>query len=209
MADEKSPTAMVIGETVVRAAVAILVPFGGAAVVVYDAIRGHMATQGQLTIEEITEQVGAERLAERIIDSPEFAALAVNALDTALRTGFEAKRKLLSQVVANAALDDAKVDEGSLLTAALRDLDAPHIRCLQRLRIAVDAIPTDTPTHELNRVLNEAAHAATANEPEPVRAALLRTAVGIGPSGLTFSARGAELGNITNFGRRLLDELNE
>ncbi len=92
MADEKSPTAMVIGETVVRAAVAILVPFGGAAVVVYDAIRGHMATQGQLTIEEITEQVGAERLAERITDSPEFAALAVNALDTALRTGFEAQR---------------------------------------------------------------------------------------------------------------------
>jgi hypothetical protein len=81
-----------------------------------------------------------DRFAARLSSPPEFEALVVNTLDSAARTGYEAKRRLLAKVVINAALDDARVDESSLMAQA-RDLDAPHVRALVRIRLAFDSFP--------------------------------------------------------------------
>ena len=103
-----------------------------------------------------------------------------------MNTGLVAKRRLLARAIAAAVLDDAKVDESHLYTEALRDLDAPHLRALERFRRAVDAlIPFGATPFGLEPALRE----VWDGEPFSVRAALIRTGcsaaaiVPLGPTG--------------------------
>jgi hypothetical protein len=140
----------------------------------------------------------------------------VNALESAGRTGYEPKRRLLGRVVINAALDAATIDHSQLIALALRDLEAPHVRALERIRIAVDTVELDpllSPPAplgeeevraELGRWQSEAAIEAGSRELEPVIAALIRTGVAISATVLD---AGLSVNSVTKFGRELLDEL--
>lgn len=44
-----------------------------------------------------------------------------------------AKRRLLARIVKAAVLDDAKIDESALIVGVLRQIDTPHIRCLEAI----------------------------------------------------------------------------
>jgi hypothetical protein len=211
MAD-KLPAA--IGETVAKASVALLVPYGGVLNIVYDAVRKRM----QKTTDEILREVDPVYFAQRCAESQEFEAIVVNALDAAARSGYEAKRRLLGRVVVNAAFDDAKVDESALLVQALRELDATHIRALERIRLAQDdydpppderanmAIQDQTQaTERWRRLAEEAAINASTQEPAPVVAVLSRVGT-VAPVSALFGV-GISTGTITPFGRSLLDEL--
>ena len=46
----------------------------------------------------------------------------------------------------NAALDDPPIDPSLMIELALRDLDAPHLRALERIRVVYDAV--DDPGEE-------------------------------------------------------------
>jgi hypothetical protein len=149
-------------------------------------------------------------------ESPEFDALVVNALESAGRTGYEPKRRLLGRVVINAALDDAMIDRSQLVEMVLRDLDAPHIRALERIRAAYDVVhdadedrklDADRASPAVQIMLNRRADVAieaSRREPDAVVTVLIRTGV-VEPA--MMGGGGIGVARVTKFGRDLLGEL--
>jgi hypothetical protein len=205
-----------VAETVVKAILALVPVVGGAFVVVWEDARKHISARLQQTANEVVDAVGAEKLAQRFIESPEFEALAVNAMESAARTGHEAKRRLLARVVINAARDDARVDESVLIQQALRELEGPHIRAAERLRSVYDSCQmtpeylAEYPDQDLDELLHskrmEASYEASQHEPAPVVAALVRTGMAAPPMIL---GGGVGVAFITDFGRTVLDYLRD
>lgn len=191
-------------ETVAKMAVSA-VPFGGPALELYEAIRERRSLRAQLTVEQVTEAVGIERLVQRVSESAEFEALLAEALDAAIRSGLEAKRRLLAKAIVNAATDDARLDESQMIVQALRDLDAPQIRALERIRLAEDQAAGSDPTDsDARQAMREAANQAGGRESEAVVAVLVRTGVVAPPS---LIGGGIGVAYVSDFGRRLLDSL--
>jgi hypothetical protein len=164
----------------------------------------------------VVDAVGAEKLAQRFIESPEFEALAVNAMESAARTGYEAKRRLLARVVINAARDDALVDESVLIQQALHELEGPHIRAAERLRSVYESCqmtpeylakyPGQDPNQLLHSKRRDACFQASRYEPAPVVATLVRTGMAAPP---TLVGGGVGVAYITDFGRAVLDYLRD
>lgn len=214
MTDESLPAA--VAETLAKAAVAVLVPYGGGAVVIWEGVRDRLSGRMQRSANETFSQVDPDLLAARLADSPELDALLINALDSAARSGLEAKRRLLSKVVINAALDDARVDEGVLIEQAIRELEAPHLRAMARIDAAWKGrrveeqdrlrYPGQTDDQLLPSLQGEAAYEAGLREPDPVIATLVRAGVA---APATLIGGGIGVHKITTFGRSLLAELQE
>lgn len=184
-------------QTAARAGIALIPGIGSGLQVIYEDVRAHMAARMGQTIQEIADRVGEDRLAARLKDHPEHQVLFANGVEVATRTGLEDKRRLLAKVVSAAILDDAALDGAQLRVEALRDLDAPQIRALERLQRLLNE----------HKEENDAYHAAVQqvwdSEPHPVRAALTRNGVAFTPSAPDTHGFG-----ITNFGQSLLWELH-
>lgn len=101
-------------------------------------MRERQAHRAATTLREITDLTGEDHLISRLGSDSELEALFIEGVEAAVRIGLEAKRRLLSRVVAQAVNDEARVDERALLVLALRDLEAPSIRALQRIRVVED-----------------------------------------------------------------------
>ena len=112
----------------------------------------------------------------------------------------EAKRRLLAKVVSAAILNDAALDGAQLRVEALRDLDVPQIRALERLQRLLND------HNEENDDYHAAVQQAWASEPHPIRAALTRTGVAFTPSAR--DTYGYAVDGITEFGQSLLWELH-
>jgi hypothetical protein len=121
-------------QTAARAGLALIPGLGGALQVIYEDVRANIAYRQCQTIQEIADNVGEATLAEQLDDDPVRQALFVNGVEVATRTGLENKRRLLAKVVSAAMLDDFKIDGAQLRVEALRDLDVPQIKALERLR---------------------------------------------------------------------------
>lgn len=157
---------------------------------------------------------GPERLASSIRSSERLEVLVLDALECAARTALETKRALLGRVVGQAAVDGALIDSAQLITAALGELDAPHIRALARLAevedaayeraVAQDRRRDDEPGRRHYASVSEAVLRAGDQEPEPVRSALIRTGVAL-PA--TLPDGGIALYRVSDFGRQILEEL--
>jgi hypothetical protein len=147
---------------------------------------------------------GPEYLTAGIRTSEDVEILVIEALEHASRTPLAAKRRLLAKVVAQASLDTAQIDESQLLVAALKELEAPHVRALERLR----QLHTDPRAQQIREEQGHRSKAVPADEwdePSPVVAALLRT-------GCVYELRAFVGGGVagyytTEFGRKLLDAL--
>jgi hypothetical protein len=188
--EESYPT---VGDTLAKVALQLVPYVGPPLETIYDDVRARQAEKARRTVSEIAELCSMELLLRRLNENPEIEAMFVAAVDSALRTGLERKRRYLARVVANAVLDDAKVDESELIVQALRDLDGPHLRALERLRQAEDSAHTD---NEKSAAVQEAAK----EEPAPIRAVLSATgAVTPAPFGGIF--------RVSPFGRTLLTDL--
>jgi hypothetical protein len=184
-------------QTTARAGLALIPVIGGALQVIYEDVRANLEARHWQTIQEIADDVGEDRLAARLKD-PEHQALFANGVEVATRTGLENKRRLLAKVVSAAVLNDAKLDGAQLRVEALRDLDAPQIRALERLQRLLNEHT------EKNEAYYAAVHEVWASEPDPIRAALIRTGVAF-----TFNASyGYGVDGITEFGQSLLWELH-
>lgn len=174
---------------------------------------------------EMRNAVGDEDvLMNRIQEHEDLDVLVTDALEAAARTALENKRILLGRVAGRAVLDDSEIEDSQLIAAALRELDAPHIRALEGLRRTEDEIDgearaqaneardeeSDTEKTEVawsNRyhsVVGEAVRRAGDREPIPVRATLVRTGTVL-PA--TVLGGGASIYRVSDFGRRLLGEL--
>ena len=188
-------------QTTARAGIALIPGIGGTLQVIYEDVRAHMATRQWQTIKEIADNVGEDQLAARLRDDPGRQALFANGVEVATRTGLEAKRRLLAKVVSAAILDDDALDGAQLRVEALRDLDIPQIRALERLKRLLDQ------QGEENDAYHMAVQQAWKDEPHPIRAALTRTGVAFAPS--PRDTYGFSVDGITDFGRSLLAELHD
>jgi hypothetical protein len=103
-------------------------------------------------------------------------------------------------------LDDFKIDGAQLRVEALRDLDVPQIKALERLhRLAVEHAGRED-DKSIATACHEAVQAAWLAEPYPVRAALTRTGVAFALMG-TYGGFSVE--GINEFGSGLLAELHD
>jgi hypothetical protein len=185
-------------QTTARAGIALIPGIGGALQVIYEDVRVHMAALQWQTIQEIADHVGEDRLAARLKDHPEHQALFANGVEVATRTGLEDKRRLLAKVVSAGILNDAALDGAQLRVEALRDLDVPQIRALERLRRLLNE------HEEENEAYYAAVHQVFASEPDPICAALIRTGVAF----MFNASYGYGYDGITEFGQSLLWELH-
>ena len=85
------------------------------------------------TGQQIAEIVGVEEMYELARENEELAALLVQVLEAAERSGYEAKRRLLVLAAANAFKNDEEINMAGIIVTALSQLDTVHIRALARL----------------------------------------------------------------------------
>jgi hypothetical protein len=178
-------------EVFAKAAISAIPYAGGSLVIVAEQIASRRAQAANAFAADVAERASIEVLGQALADDPVLEALFMRGVESAVNTGLVAKRRPLARVIAAAVLDDAKVDESHLYTEALRDLDAPRLRGLERFRRAVDApIPFGATPFGLEPGLRD----VWDGEPFPVRATLIRTGPGrrgLEPQeGFTHAARG-------------------
>lgn len=195
-------------ETGVKAVLRAIPYIGSSLSIIFEDTRARYVARAAGVVHEIAEETGADRLSERLAENEEVEVLFIEGVEIAVRSGLKAKRRLLAKVVAKAVLDDAEVEPGQLLVQAFRDLDAPHLRALARLRNAEDAataVNIDGETRDVrsDRISDAVLNAGRA-EPTPILAALIRTGV-IYPA--TLVGGGVAAHGVSEFGRRLLADL--
>lgn len=123
-----------VADIAIRAALSAVPQFGGSLVSVYEGIRDRRAARAN---EVVAEAAGVDELlllTQRLQENEELDAALSAAVEAGVRSSLEAKRRLLGRIVRAAVLDDAKVDEATLLIGVLAQIDAPHVRCLEALR---------------------------------------------------------------------------
>jgi hypothetical protein len=168
-------------ETGVKAVLRAIPYIGSSLSIIFEDTRARHVARGTGVVQEIAEETGADRLSERLAKDEEVEVLFIEGVEIAVRSGLKAKRRLLARVVAKAVLDDAEIEPGQLLVQAFRDLDAPQLRALTRIRNAEDAakaVEVDGETNDVrsDRIADAASKTGRA-EPTPVLAALIRTGV--------------------------------
>ena len=195
-----------LGYKLARAAVSSFLPGGELLAALIDHEQERQLRIARGLVDQISEAAGAAELLRRVDQSEEVAAAFRQAVDVATRTGLEQKRKALARVVAAAVLDDAQVDEATLVVQALRDLDAPHIRALERMRRAEDSVQRQDGVTRLNDadVTNAVRQVADA-EVDAVNTTLVRTGV----AHVVGSSYGGQPvpGMVSDFGRLVLKYL--
>lgn len=186
---------------------------GHAAAVVIEDVQARRDARLTEFFGTVQNQVGDnEAIRDRLVSNPEVESVFVSGLNAALFTGLEAKRRLLAQVVSAAILDDARVDESALIAQALRDLEAPHFRALERIRRQQDTPPPDRsgePPPEGWPSNHQSVIDLVKQENDAVMAALLRTGTLTQVVGELILGIGGEVvvTGLSDFGRALLDDI--
>jgi len=144
---------------------------------------------------------GEESFLQRVSSDPRLEGLFVDAVEAAVRTSIEAKRKLLARAVADASVDPTDIDHSELVVGALRELDVQHVHALAALASEWDRMQQETGvtlgTSQVWPTL-----------PEPIRAVLVRTATGkSAPQMLTAQQAPWRANGITDFGLEVLAAL--
>jgi hypothetical protein len=102
-----------------------------------DDLNRRRAEQLESTLHVFTGESGASisDLFESAARRAELSSLLTETLESAQRTADERKLRALGRILAQGYLasDDAAVDELALMHAAVRDLEAPHLKVLDRL----------------------------------------------------------------------------
>ena len=184
-------------ETAILAAVSAIPYVGGPLALIaertMDRSRTNIAEAGAAAIQEAGDP---ELFLDRVEQDERLAYMLMNAVEAAERTSLGAKRRLLGRVVGRAAKDPALIDESELLTAALRDLDGPHLQALAELEEAFRANRGRLKTLVAKEVMDR--------YPAPIAAALRRHGL---VSEVTTVDYSGLFDNLTDFGRLLLHDL--
>lgn len=192
-------------------AAARLVPYVGSSIsVVLEDVLARHRSRGMDVVQDIADHLpDADSLMSRLAANEEVELIFVEGVEIAIRSGFAAKRRLLAKVVARAVNDDAKIEESQLIVTALRDLDAPHIRALARLRTVQNEAEASKDPGDQNKSAHDRVTGAVASasykEPVPIRSTLVRTGV-VFPA--TVVGSGVVIASLTDFGEKLLADLD-
>lgn len=90
-------------------------------------------SRGQEVLDRVTQGVDGEVLERRLLQAPEVEVLLARAVNAAAASSLASKRRLLARVVQAAVLDDAAIDQSTLILDVLEQVDAVHIRCLEAI----------------------------------------------------------------------------
>ncbi len=90
-------------------------------------------SRGQEVLDSVTQAVDGEVLERRLRQAPEVEVLLGRAVNAAAASSLASKRRLLARVVQAAVLDDAAIDQSTLILDVLEQVDAVHIRCLEAI----------------------------------------------------------------------------
>lgn len=187
----------------VRVALAAIPSVGGPMEIIYSHVRARQASKAEEVMAEIAGATGADRLLERISEDPYVEALFVNAMNAALRTGLDAKRRLLARAVSAAVLDDAKLEESQLIADVLEQLDVPHAIALARLADEWEEAQRGDP-----EAVTWGTSEVWSNVLAPVRAALVRTGTAnLSPRPLVALTGPHRQEGITDFGLEVIEAL--
>jgi hypothetical protein len=164
--------------------------------------------RGEEALLPILASVDANELDRRLAASDELDALVSRAMIDAASSSAESKRRLLGQIVKASVLDTAKIDESLLLMNVLRDVEAPHIRCLTAISRAEESARETgemTPVARgAEKPLTAAVREVVAEYPPPLLQALL--SLGLIDGTVTWDGSNYITG-MTAFGESLLDDL--
>lgn len=90
-------------------------------------------SRGQEVLDSVIQAVDGEVLERRLLQAPEVEVLLGRAVNAAAASSLANKRRLLARVVQAAVLDDAAIDQSTLILDVLEQVDAVHIRCLEAI----------------------------------------------------------------------------
>jgi hypothetical protein len=90
-------------------------------------------SRGQEALDSVTQAVNGEVLEHRLLQAPEVEVLLARAVNAAAASSLASKRRLLARVVQAAVLDDAAIDQSTLILDVLEQVDAVHVRCLEAI----------------------------------------------------------------------------
>jgi hypothetical protein len=156
---------------------------------------------------DVAEQIDLADLVEAVAISPRVLDLLLDAIEGASQTEWEAKRLLLARAVAQAARDDAFIDEASHLIKAARAIEPPEARLLALLN---DLPPPGHPADQRKTIEPSASREALrAQSPTPelldrLLGTLIREGLARDVSG---QYDGASTWGISSFGKRFLNWL--
>lgn len=121
-------------QTALRAVIAALPStISGPLRVVYEDSAARRAQRGAEVLEDLAREAEPEAIEAALSSDPVLDAAFIAAVEAAANTGLEGKRRLLAAVLLEAIHDTARIDDAALRVEMLRQLDAPHVRCLQAL----------------------------------------------------------------------------
>lgn len=167
MGNNEDPT---WGHTVARAVLASVPYVGGAMEVIYADVQARRAARAARLVEDIVRGEAEEDFLRRLASGPRLEGLFVSAVNAAVATSIEAKRRLLAGAVRDAVSEPSTIAKGELIVTALGELDVSHVEALARLAEeweaakADDSAPFGWGTSEEWALL-----------PMPIQAALVRT----------------------------------
>ena len=198
MVDEDTPRWV---DTLIRAGASAVPLVGGPLEVLLSDVRERRAAKVRALVSDIERMAGEESFLQRVSSDPRLEGLFVDAVEAAVRTSIEAKRKLLARAVADASVDPTDIDHSELVVGALRELDVQHVHALAALASEWDRMQQETGvtlgTSQVWPTL-----------PEPIRAVLVRTATGkSAPQMLTAQQAPWRANGITDFGLEVLAAL--
>lgn len=184
---------------------------GGPLQVLFEDIGAHTRALAAQTAQDVADQVGGvDALHRALSDDDRLEELFISGLEGAVRTRWEEKRRAFAAIMSAAVLDQDKVEESTLMTSVLRDLDEPHLRWLLHLsrvqqKAAADLEPDEDHQDEAQERLSEVHRSVRAeafNAPAAVAGALLRAGLVV-EQGMSYGGAPAPA-EVTDFGLALL-----
>lgn len=97
--------------------------------VLYEGLRDRWAARGSEVLADVAASAPAAELERRLLQDEALDAALTAAVEAGAQTSLRAKRRLLGRVVGRAVLDDARIDEATLIVGVLSQIDVPHVRC--------------------------------------------------------------------------------
>ena len=197
-----------IADIVTRTALTASPRFAGSLMTLYEGFRARWVARANEVAEEAAAGIGLERLEARLAESEPLDAAFAAAVEAGTSSAMVAKRRMLGRMIAQAALDDALVDEATLYVGILRQIDTPHVRCMEIVYRAEEEADAAGEVHPRadgsEREINQRIRDAAATQPPPVTTLLV--SLGLMEAATTWDGRPLVVG-LTTFGRSFLNDL--
>jgi hypothetical protein len=119
-----------------RAMLAASGGLGSAVLELRDGYEQRRYTRAGGVLAEVAARVDEHIMRQALLDSEELESVFWRALRAGANSMHAGKRQLLGRAIAEAMLDEAKIDEAVLITSTLERIDTPEIKALERIHQA-------------------------------------------------------------------------